>query len=505
MHWFENSIKTVLMTTLLVLVSGRVDADWPQFRGVNSAGIGTGSPPIEFGPGKNQLWKTEVGAGHSSPCIVGNKIYITTFDPEELSVALVCLDRNNGRKIWQQDFSVDEFEKGHPSFNPASSTPASDGQCVVAYFGSYGLICCDVSGEKRWEIKMPTTKSFGGNATSPAIFGDRVILYRGNYVDHFLLAVDKHTGKELWKVPQDEPINGEMACTACPILAGDKLIIHSARSVQAFDISNGEQIWFTKCGTTATSTPVIAGDEVIVAAWNKMGEPALRPIFPTFEELISKHDKDDDQQISRDELPELWIFHRPDGAEAPMNGGKIRFGRTDKNKDQEISAKEWSQQLAGIEKFRAGYQTHGVLAIPIDSVGQVDPAKIRTLATRGIPEVPSPLVHDDRVYFVKNGGVLTCLDLKSGKSVYQTRTEGRGTHYASPVIADGNLYSFSGDGKISVTALGDDPKVLADNDLGDGVYATPAIVDGIIYVRTHSALYAFGKNASAESSSQTNR
>ena len=62
------------------------------------------------------------------------------------------------------------------------------------------------------------------------IAGDRVILYRGNYVDHFLLAVDKETGKELWKVPQHEPISGEMACTACPIIAGDKLIVHSARS-----------------------------------------------------------------------------------------------------------------------------------------------------------------------------------------------------------------------------------------------------------------------------------
>ena len=187
-------------------------------------------------------------------------------------------------------FRADQIEKGRPSFNPASSSPASDGKRVVAYFGSFGLICFDMEGEKLWELKMPLAKSFGGNAASPAIFGDKVILYRGNYVDHFLLALDKVTGKELWRVQQEEPFTGEMACTACPILSGDKLIIHSARSVQAFDISNGRQIWVTKCATTATSTPVLAGNEVIVAAWNKMGEPALRPPIPSFEQLITEHD-----------------------------------------------------------------------------------------------------------------------------------------------------------------------------------------------------------------------
>ena len=175
-----------------------------------------------------------------------------------------------------------------------------------------------------------------------------------------------------------------------------------------------------------------------------------------------------------------------------MNGGRIRFGRTDRNKDGRINAREWSQQLAGLEKFRAGYETHGILAIPIESSGQVEAKKIRTLETQGIPEVPSPLCDGEHIYFVKNGGVLTCLELKTGKRVYRKRTGGRGTHYASPVLADGKIYSSAGDGIISVVRLGENPDILANNDMEDGVYATPAIVDGIIYVRTHSAIYAFG-------------
>jgi outer membrane protein assembly factor BamB len=488
----RSMVVGTVVSIALASFAGAAHADWPQFRGPNSSGIAAGkAPPVEFGPGKNELWRVPLAKGHSSPCVVGDAIFLTTFDEKLKKLAVVCIDRFKGRIRWQRDVPTDVIEKGHPSFNPASSSPASDGERVVTYFGSFGLICFDMKGEKLWQRKMPVTKSFGGNATSPMIVRDRVVLYRGNYVDHFLLAVDKETGKELWSVPQNEPISGEMACTACPIVLGEKLIVHTARSMQAFDVNSGKQIWVAKCATTATSTPILAGNEVIVAAWNKMGEPALRPSFPSFEKLISDHDKNGDKRISRDEFPTLWIFHRPDGAEAPQNGASVRFEWADKNKDRAMDAAEWSAQIRDLEKFRAGYKTHGMLAIRLDSKGLVDAEEIRTLETQGIPEVPSPLCDGRYVYFVKNGGVLTCLDRKTGKRVYRMRTPGRGTHYASPLIAGGKLFTISGDGKISVITLGPDPNVLVTNDMRDGVYATPAIVDGTIYVRTHSALFAF--------------
>ena len=476
-----------------ILLANTAMADWPQFRGPNSSGIGSGaSVPVEFGPGKNELWSTPLAAGHSSPCIVGDSIFLTTFDKERRQLGVVCLARASGEVRWQRAVPVRAFEKGHPSFNPASSSPASDGERVVAYFGSYGLVCFDMQGEKLWEITMPITRSFAGNATSPIIAGDLVILYRGNHVDHFLLAVDKKTGKEIWRVLQEDPFTSEMACTACPIVAGERLIVHTARSVQAFEISTGKQVWVVKCATTATSTPVLAGKEVIVAAWNKMGEPVLRPTFPSFEQLLVKHDKDGDKLISRDELPRLWIFYRPEGAEAPQNGATIRFERVDKDRNRTISADEWSQQLQDLEKFRAGYGTHGMLAIPIDSQGSLKEEQVRTLDTNSIPEVPSPLYHDGHVYYVKNGGILTCLELATGKRVYRTRTRGTGTHYASPIIADGKLFSLAGNGLVSVIRLGPRPMILASNDLGEETYASPAIVDGTIYIRTHTRLYAFG-------------
>lgn len=482
-----------LILALSISVTNSSSGDWPQFRGINSAGhSNSGSVPVEFGPGKNELWRIPLESGHSSPCVAGDSLFVTTFNRETQELKLLCIDRHQGKLRWDRLIQTEEIEKGHPSFNPASSTPASDGQCVVAYFGSFGLICFDMDGKKRWERKMPLTKSYAGNATSPVISGDRVFLYRGNFVDHFLLAVNKHTGDEVWRVEQDEPFDAELACTACPIVVDDKLIVHTARSVQAFGLDTGALIWITKCATTATSTPVIADGDVIVAAWNKMGEPALRPEFPSYETLVEQHDQDNDHFVSQDEFPQLWIFHRPEGAEAPENGAPLGFRSIDTNHDQKIDAVEWNTKLRQIEKFRSGYKQHGLLAIPIDSKGVIDSHNIRTLERQGIPEVPSPLYHDGIVYLLKNGGVLTCIDAHAAKRIAKVRTLGKGTHYASPIIADGKLFATAGDGQISVLSLGARPRVLSVNNMGEATYATPAAVDGKLYVRTHAHLYAFG-------------
>ena len=487
-----SRLPAVLLAILLYGV-GVSRADWPQFRGANSAGIADEAPvPTEFGPGNNELWSVRLQSGHSSPCVVGDSIFLTTFDADQKRLEIVCISRTDGDVRWRRHVPADEIETGHPSFNPASSTPASDGERVVAYFGSYGLICFDMDGQKRWDVPMPLAKSYAGNATSPAIFGDRVILYRGNHVDHFVLAVDKYSGRELWRVPQDEPFVTELACTSCPIVADDMLILHTARSVQALEVATGNLVWVVKCATTATSTPILAGDEVVVAAWNKMGEPALRPEFPSFEQLSTQHDQDGDGRISADEFPRLMIFHRPDGAEAPENGASLRFSRADDDGNGEITADEWRGQLEYLAEVRARYDTHGMLAIPLASQGLVAAENVRTLQRQAIPEVPSPLFHEGLLYFVKNGGVLTCVELATGRRLARVRTRGTGTHYASPLIANGKLYSTAGNGTISVLTLGPEPKLLAVNDLGEPTYATPAIVDGTIYVRTHSRLYAFG-------------
>ncbi|MDG2224274.1 MAG: PQQ-binding-like beta-propeller repeat protein [Rubripirellula sp.] len=486
-------IRNILL--LALVLNGLVrtaEADWPQFRGPNASGVAVGkAPPIEFGPENNVRWRLPLQSGHSSPVVSGDAVFVTTYDAETKQLRVVCIDREQGSIRWERPVKANEIEQGHPSFNPASSTPVTDGERVVAYFGSYGLVCFDWQGNQQWQFPLPLTKSYSGNAISPIIAGDQVILYRGNYVDHFLLSVDKKTGKERWRSPQVEPFRPELACSAIPVVAGDLLVLHGARSVQGFDLQTGEQRWVTKCATTATSSPLIVNERVIVAAWNKMGEPALRPEFPSFENLIAKQDRDKDGVIQQLEFPELWIFHRPEGIEAPQNGAKIRFKSVDQDKNGEISKTEWEQQLRNLDRFRQGYQNHGLLSIPITGSGILSDNEVITLETQGIPEVPSPISDGRFVYLVKNGGQVTCIDLQTGQRIYRKRTGGRGTHYASPIIAGNNLYIADGSGRIAVMTLGEAPQILARNEMLEGVYATPAASGGILYVRTHSMLYAF--------------
>lgn len=483
--------RILFVVSFAIFGTSPLAADWPQFRGPNSSGVAEEAVPIEFSPDTNVLWKTKLGPGHSSPCVAGPSVFVTTYDPNASTVAVHCLNLIDGDKKWQHSFPVEEFEKGHPSFNPASSSPASDGEVVIAYFGSLGLVAMTVEGDVLWEKRMPTTKSFGGNATSPIVSGDVVVLYRGNYVDHFLLAVDRLTGKELWRVRQTEKFTGEMACTACPIVVGNRLIAHTARSVQCLDLQSGAPIWLTKCATTATSTPIVVGQDVIVAAWNKMGEPALRPPFPDFNQLVDQNDANDDDLIERSEFPELWIFHRPNGIEAPMNGGKVRFQWADRNKDGRIDRNEWRKQLEDLDKYRANYETHGLLSIPLDSRGVLSSDDVRTLETQSIPEVPSPVSDGKFIYMIKNGGVLTVIDITTGERTARVRTGGRGTHYASPFIAGGHLYTVSGEGVISVLTLGPQPELTSTNLMNERVFASPAVQGGKLLVRTHSTLYVF--------------
>lgn len=487
---------SLILITLTLTVGPTLHATgWPGFRGPNASGIAKSKLSVtEFKPGVNQLWHSDIGSGHSSPCIVGNRIFLNEYNEQQKQLSVICLDRQTGKLNWRQKIDAGKIETGHPSFNPASSTPTSDGQHVVSYFGSFGLVCFTVEGEKQWEIKMPLARSYSGNATSPVIVGDLVILYRANYVDHFLLAVDKQTGKERWKKPQEERFTTSMAAAATPIIFEDKIIIHGVRAVKCYQTKTGEHIWTMPCSTTGTSTPVLGPNEIFIATWNQTGEPALVPVFPPYDELIEQHDKNSDGLIAPNELPRLMYFHRAEGAEAPENGAPLRFGHVDKNRNKQIDAEEWEQLLTRTNESRKKHHPHGVVAIDLDSKGYINEKGVRYLERRSIPEVPSPVYKDGKLYFVKNGGILTCIDTKTGKRLYRMRTGGKGTHYASLIIAGDKLISTSGFGEVSVIDISSpDAKILHVNEFKERIFATPAIIDGIIYIRTHKGLYAFGK------------
>ena len=132
------------------------------------------------------------------------------------------------------------------------------------------------------------------------------------------------------------------------------------------------------------------------------------------------------------------------------------------------------------------------MAIKPEGSGDITSTAVLWSERRSVPEVPSPMSYRGQVVMVANGGVLTVVDAKSGKVSFRTRLNAPGTYYASPVAAGGKILVSSSEGIVTVFESGPEFKLLSSNDLGERVYGTPAILESRVYIRTASALWAFG-------------
>src|ERR1700680_4231680 len=187
----------------LVLSSIPGAAEWPQFRGPNSSGIGDGKPPVEFGPSQNVLWKAAVGTGLSSPIISKGRVFLTEFDRATKQLATLCIDQRTGKSLWRRTVAPAEIEKVHEISSPAAPTPATDGERVYVYFGSYGVVSYDFDGKVLWERRLPLSQNIYGAVASPIVAGDLVVLnHQGK--DAYLLAVNRRDGKTVWKTERSK-------------------------------------------------------------------------------------------------------------------------------------------------------------------------------------------------------------------------------------------------------------------------------------------------------------
>jgi outer membrane protein assembly factor BamB len=239
----------------------------------------------------------------------------------------------------------------------------------------------------------------------------------------------------------------------------------------------------------AIPAPVAADGLLFVVAQFAGGDQDDRLKIPSFTELLKKYDKDKDGKLSRDEIPEDVVLYRRD----PKNrDGDIRlrdlFYAFDLNKDGKIDSLEWFAI-----SLMANRLDNALFAIRPGGRGEVSRTHIAWKEKKSLPEVPSPLVYGGRLYLVKTGGFVSCLEAKTGKLLYRGRLGESGSYYASPVAGDGKIYFASESGVITVIKEGDKLEVLARNDLDEPIMATPALVGGRVYVRTAGHLYAFGE------------
>jgi outer membrane protein assembly factor BamB len=404
---------------------------WPQFRGPASSGVGEGRPPVHFGIDQKVLWKTAVGSGLSSPTVWKGHIFLTQFDRTSNRLSTLCLDRRSGKILWTRTVTAGEIEKVHEISSPASPTPATDGERVYVYFGSYGLVSYDLKGKQVWEKRLPLPENPYGAVASPIIVGELLVLnHQGK--EAYLLGVNRRDGRTVWKTDRSlfqygwsTPVHWRHdGIDEIVVLGGD---FKPNQRLMAYNLADGAERWWVgglpPCGK---STPVVGDGLLFFAAPDIILEPAAEKKNPARAEQI------------------------------------------------------YANNAARVTAVRPG------------KTGEVSQSNIAWSERRGVPGVPSPLYYKGFLYSFLNGGIVFCREAKTGKLIYSGRIGASGYYYSSPVAADDKVYIASAEGVVVVLDAGEELKVLARNQLDSPILATPALVDGKIYVRTEGHLYAFG-------------
>jgi outer membrane protein assembly factor BamB len=405
---------------------------WAQWRGPFATGVSpSATPPLVWSETKNIRWKVEIpGRGSASPVVWGDRLFLLTAIPVGVSgeaqhapqggarprgvhrFVVIAIDRHTGRTIWERIAREEEpHEAGHPENSTwASSSPITDGEHVFAYFESRGLYAYDMDGQLLWqkELGKKGMRNQFGEGSTPALHQNTLVVVW----DHikgpsFVVALDKRTGRELWRVPREE-IDTWATPVIVEVNGRAQAIVPGMNRVKSYDLENGSVVWESR-GLTMNPIP-----------------------SPVYED--------------------------------------------------------------GLAILMSGFQGNDLKAIKLaEAHGNIDGSSaIGWRLTRDTPYVPSPLLYDNVLYFLKtNNGLLSALDAKTGAPHYQVqRLEGVAEVFSSPVGASGRIYITGRDGNTLVIRHGPKFEILAKNTLNDGFDASPALVDNEMFMRGYRYLYS---------------
>jgi outer membrane protein assembly factor BamB len=449
---------------------------WPQFRGPGGLGTPDVDRPLpdEIGPKQNVGWKVPLPPGHSSPVVLGDRIYLTAVRDRKLLT--LALDRASGKQLWQAEAPSRTLEKIHAIGSHAQATPVADGERVISFFGSCGLLCYSTSGKRLWHLPLGPFKNDLGAGSSPVLVGDLVILNQDHDIDSFLLAVNKRSGKVVWKIPRDEFWVGYASPFVWQVKGQKQLVVAGSLRVVGYHPQTGKELWTVRGLARAVHMTPTAGPDgtLYVAGWTAGGDSEERIKLPSFADLLAKHDANKNGTIEEDELP--------------PGPARERFRMLDRNKDGHITRAEWE---FGRQRFEAAQNR--LVAIRPGGSGDVTKTHVVWSQEKYLPVIPSPLYYRDQLYLARNGGLFAVLDARTGQLRKQGRLYGLSNYYSSPVAADGKVYFASQAGDVTVVRVEPTWRVVCRARFGEEIFATPAIVDGRIYLRTTGHLYCFGK------------
>lgn len=246
-------------------------ADWPMWRGPNEDGVSANSTvPTHWSETENVVWRAAIpGRGHSSPIIVGDRIYLETADEQRQLQLVLCLNRSDGSQAWQTEIHRGHMEKAmHQENTQASSTIASDGERLFALFlhdQKIKATALDLDGKIVWQVDVGPFKSKFGYSASPVLFENVCLIAADHSGGGFIAAIHRETGEIVWRKPRDR--GDSYASPRVITLGGNpQVILGGTRKVVSYDPLTGVENWSTPGTADAdVGTAVSAGDLVVVS------------------------------------------------------------------------------------------------------------------------------------------------------------------------------------------------------------------------------------------------
>ena len=420
------------------LIASQVSAEiWSGFRGNSGAAVSAEHGfPVEWSEAKGVLWSTPLpGASDSSPAVTSQRVFITSFDSADASSHVVALNRLTGAVLWQKVIAKgDLIAYGPPELFRHRHNPATPSPCADADENVY---------------------AFFGTGDLVSLDRNGVIRWQRNLADDY------------------GPYDLKFGMGSSPRLWKNRLFIscvHKGPSyVVALDTATGKEVWLAERNYTCLGDATDAYTSPMV-----LEIPGKPPQL-----VVSGADHVDAYDLESGKR--LW-----------ENGGLV------------LENEEYARTIAspavgdGVVVAPSAKAKHAVVISVTDQChGEITNSSV----SRVLPvlvDCPSPTVYDGLVYSVRDDGVGTCLELKTGKELWKNRMGGE-RYQASPVVADGNVYFLSLEGKCTVIKAGAEFAKLAENSLPGEFYATPAISDGMIFLRDRSRLIAVGADSSRSS------
>ena len=451
--------------------------DWNRFRGPNGTGLASdGSYPSQIGPGQNVLWERSFPAGQSSPVFSAEHLFLTGVEDEKLYT--YALDRRTGETVWQREAPRPRRTTFHAKNHAAAASAAVDGDTVVVFFDEFGMLAYDHAGEELWRLPMGPFNNIYGMGSSPVLVDDAVVLGCDQAAGSFVICVAKRTGEVLWKVDRPQSISGHCTPVIYVTEEGKKqILLPGSYSLDAYDAETGKRIWWVSgLASEMKSVPVLLGDTLWIHGYGgPFNDQGKQIVLPPFAQALEEMDKNGDGLIARTEIENRSVSRW------------ISF--VDPSQDGALDATEW----IGARAFFAA--TNSAMAIKVGGEGDVTEKNVLWRYYRSIPQLPSPLIFEDAYYLLSDqGGLLTTLSAQTGELVEKGRLDKAVDNYfASPVGGDGKVYIISESGILTVLAREKGFEPIHTVDFDSPCYATPALVDNRVWIRTQDRMYCFGE------------